>query len=138
MLARSGFLRNSIIWEIASQPTKFLSRSSCYHHFVSAHFYFYPTDTKKNQSSVTLSTSVTSSIIDAQLDELFGGVFFSLFSRVHNGTIFFRLQYLIQLIEHLILRIPNFNFPNLGCYKVCVFIYIMRYFGIFGCILISI
>ena len=28
------------------------------------------------------------------------------------------LYYLVQLIEHPILRIPNFNFPNLRCCKV--------------------
>ena len=27
-------------------------------------------------------------------------------------------DYLVQLIEHPILRIPNFNFPNLRCCKV--------------------
>ena len=29
--------------------------------------------------------------------------------------------YLVQLIEHPILRIPNFNFPNLRCCKVFFF-----------------
>jgi hypothetical protein len=30
----------------------------------------------------------------------------------------FEVHYLVQLIEHPILRIPNFNFPNLRCCKV--------------------
>ena len=29
-----------------------------------------------------------------------------------------KIFYLVQLIEHPILRIPNFNFPNLRCCKV--------------------
>ena len=51
------------------------------------------------------------------------------FQRVSFGTIlsiFFRFGstrkcrslYLVQLIEHPLLRIPNFNCPNLRCYKV--------------------
>ena len=37
-------------------------------------------------------------------------------------------KYLIQLIEHPILGIPNFNIPNLRCWKV-----LTSYIGIFKC-----
>ena len=48
-------------------------------------------------------------------------------------------RYLVQLIEHPILRIPNFNSPNLRCCKVFFFLFnITSYVGIFGCILILI
>ena len=49
------------------------------------------------------------------------------------------IHYLVQLIKHPILQIPNFNFPNLRCCKVVLsFWYITSYIGIFGCILILI
>ena len=40
----------------------------------------------------------------------------------------FLVLYLVQVIEHPILQIPNFNFPNLRWYKMT------SYIGIFGCI----
>ena len=33
-----------------------------------------------------------------------------------------KIFYLVQLIEHPILRIPNFNFPNVRCCKVFFFL----------------
>ena len=33
------------------------------------------------------------------------------------------VYYLVQLIKHPILRIPNFNFPNLRCCKVFFFLF---------------
>ena len=48
-------------------------------------------------------------------------------------------QYLVQLIKHPMLRIPNFNFPNSRCCKVFFFLFnTTSYSGIFGCILILI
>ena len=41
-------------------------------------------------------------------------------------------MYLVQLIEHPILRIPNFNFPNLRCCKLFFLFNIKSYIGIFG------
>ena len=45
------------------------------------------------------------------------------FFTIPESTIFFQaiFFYLVQLIEHPILRIPNFNFANLRCSKVFVF-----------------
>ena len=39
-------------------------------------------------------------------------------SRIWNSTRKYLDNYLVQLIEHPILRIPNFTFPNLRCCKV--------------------
>ena len=50
-----------------------------------------------------------------------------------------RSYYLVQFIEHPILRIQNFNFPNLRRCKVFFFLFnITSYIGIFRCILILI
>ena len=46
----------------------------------------------------------------------------------------FSVFYLVQLIEHTILQIPHFNFPNLCCCKVFFLFNIISYIGIFGCI----
>ena len=46
----------------------------------------------------------------------------------------FAYYYLVQLIEHPIFRIPNFNFPNLMFFLFNI----ASYIGIFGCILILI
>ena len=39
-------------------------------------------------------------------------------SNALTHTLLFDIFYLVQLIEHPILRIPNFNFPNLRCCKM--------------------
>ena len=60
-------------------------------------------------------------------------------SQDEEVCIFFFLNlHFVQLIEHPILRIPNFNFPNLRCCKVFFLFNITSYIGIFGCILILI
>ena len=55
-----------------------------------------------------------------------------------NSRRIFEVVYLVQLIKHPNLRIPNFNLPNLRCCKVFFFLFdITSYIGIFGCTLIS-
>ena len=66
-----------------------------------------------------------------------GRTWFQQCKRIQDRGFLWQNIYLVQLIEHPILWIPNFNFPNSRC---CIFFLFnkMSYIGIYGCILILI
>jgi hypothetical protein len=52
-------------------------------------------------------------------------------AKAANSIFFQKDLYLVQLIEQPILRIPNFNFPNLRCCKAFLFFCVQRVISTF-------